>query len=507
MKAFLMHRDQDFDLEKELPPNERALTQDLELTTLFNSMALGDAYLFDVAKRAILLSLNNPEAIVYRQQILADCLEQPAVVRRLYETAVGALQAERKVWGLWGRYSPESVLHRSVQVLELFVAFLKRLRKIADEAAGKFRSEGFVRFFAMLRDELDDDYFQMIEAHLRELKFRRGVLMSAELGRGNKGAHYVLRRPQEQRWIERITGMSRSGYSFQIAERDESGFRALEDLRGRGINLVANALAQSTDHMLSFFRLLQAELAFYVGCLNLHDQLRKKGEPFCLPAPEPVDAQILSARGLYDVCLSLHLDARAVGNDINADSKSLVIITGANQGGKSTFLRSIGLSHLMMQCGMFVPAESFRANVSNGIFTHYKREEDPTMTSGKLDEELSRMSDIANTITPRCLLLCNESFASTNEREGSEIARQVIRALIESGVKVFFVTHLYDLAHGFYRQGLDSALFLRAERLPDGQRTFRLVAGEPLPTSHGEDSYQRVFGQTPGQAPASVASV
>jgi DNA mismatch repair ATPase MutS len=115
------------------------------------------------------------------------------------------------------------------------------------------------------------------------------------------------------------------------------------------------------------------------------------------------------------------------------------------------------------------------------------------MTSGKLDEELRRMSAIADAIRPASLLLCNESFAATNEREGSEIARQVIRALIESGVTVCFVTHLYSFAQGWDRPGQNDVLFLRAERQPDGQRTFRLVAGRPLPTSHGEDVYRRIF--------------
>ncbi len=132
---------------------------------------------------------------------------------------------------------------------------------------------------------------------------------------------------------------------------------------------------------------------------------------------------------------------------------------------------------------MFVPAQSFRAGLCDGVFTHYKREEDATMESGKLDEELSRMSGIVGQIRPNCILLCNESFASTNEREGSEIARQIIRSLVETGVKVVFVTHLFDLAQRLYNEKSDAALFLRAERHGDGRRTFKLVEGQPLPTS------------------------
>jgi DNA mismatch repair ATPase MutS len=182
-----------------------------------------------------------------------------------------------------------------------------------------------------------------------------------------------------------------------------------------------------------------------------------------------------------------------VPNDIAADGKQLVIMTGANRGGKSTLLRALGLAQIMTQCGMFVAAKSFRASLCHGVFTHFKREEDAAMKSGKLDEEMARMSFIVDHLKPHALVLLNESFASTNEREGSEIARQITRALLDSKVKVIYVTHMFDLAHSFYAEHLSAALFLRAERLRDGERTFRLTEGEPLPTSFGEDIYRQIF--------------
>lgn len=94
MKAFLLHQDTDFDLEGALPPGHEALIQDLELTTLIATMAAGDQLVFDVVQRVLLLSLRDPDAIVYRQQILADCLREPAVVRDLYALAGEALKAE-----------------------------------------------------------------------------------------------------------------------------------------------------------------------------------------------------------------------------------------------------------------------------------------------------------------------------------------------------------------------------------------------------------------------------
>jgi hypothetical protein len=502
MKAFLMHADQDFDLARELPPNAGDLIGDLELGTLFDAMAAGDTFLFDVAQQAVLSSLSDPAAITYRQCVLADCLAQPSVVREIYDVAVVAIEGERRnFFGLF-RAGPDSILHRSVQVLEFFVGVLKILRKISDDHAGRFRSEGFTRLFAMLSEELSDEYFSEVEDHLKELKFRRGVLISAELGPGNSGVRHVLRRPREQNWIGRLAGGDGPSYSFQIPDRDENGFRVLSELKGRGINLVANALAQSTDHILSFFRMLRSELAFYIGCVNLEARLTGQGEPTCFPVPLAGGPPVLSARGLYDACLTLHTDGRVAGNRLDADGKSLVMVTGANQGGKSTFLRSVGVAQLMMQCGMFVPAESLRANVCRGVFTHYKREEDAAMESGKLDEELRRMSRVVDQVAPGAVVLCNESFASTNEREGSEIARQIVRALLARDIKVFFVTHLFDLAHGFYLEPAETVLFLRAQRQADGGRTFQLAEGEPLPTSYGEDVYRRIFSPDLNRAPA-----
>lgn len=264
-------------------------------------------------------------------------------------------------------------------------------------------------------------------------------------------------------------------------------------MRERGINLVANALAQSADHILTFLQVLRTELAFYVACLNLRDKLAPMGTPICFPKPHEAGARKRQFVGLRDVSLALTIGRDVVGNDLDADGKSLVIITGANQGGKSTFLRSVGLAQLMMQCGMFVSAESFAAELCTGLFSHYKREEDTTMKSGKLDEELGRMSGIADVIAPNSMILFNESFASTNEREGSEIARQIVTALLGKRIKVCFVTHLYDFADSLHGKNPEESIFLRAERRDDGTRTFRCVEGKPLETSYGEDLYSQIF--------------
>lgn len=497
MNVFLMHPNRDFAPTPKLPFNQKALTEDLELNVLFHAMAGRDEFLFEVAKKAIFSSLDSPDAIRYRQAILKDCLKNPAVVREIYSLPIEATDRKHRHWmGIFSRY-PSGVLSGAVEMLEMFVSLLRKLKRIADEHAGEFESEGFRRFFAMIHSELTEEYFSIVEEHLKTLKFKRGILISAELGNGNEGTNYVLRKANHDSrdWVKRVFSRKSPIYSYTLHPRDDAGARALGELRNKGLNLVADAAGQSADHIDNFFNALRTELAFYIGCLNLYERLAEFGEPVAFPDPAPASERQLSFTGLYDAALALTMQKKVVGNDLNAGGKDLVIITGANQGGKSVFLRSIGLAQLMMQCGMFVPAESFRANLCTGLFTHYKREEDSTMTSGKFDEELGRMSEIVDHVTPNSILLFNESFAATNEREGSEIARQIVNALLEKRVKVFFVTHLYELARGFHDKGMPNAVFLRAERKEKGRRTYKLIEAPPLQTSYGADAYNKIFGE------------
>lgn len=533
MKAHLMRRGSDFDpngslndamfgyrdarreLECGLSRNERAFTQDLGLNVLFLAMANTNEFLFEVARKAILSGLRNDvETILYRQHALRDCLNNPAVIRQLYDVSVEATEGTRKKWWSVSSYEqPSSILYSAVDMLEVLSEKLRKLRQISEEQPAGFESEAFTSFFSKLRKELTDDYLTRIEKHLSDLKFRKGVLLSAELGEHNEGTNYMLRRSskEEPNWLRRIFTKGPPSYTFYIAERDQAGAEIVSDMRHRGISRVAVALAQSGEHVLSFFKMLRTELAFYVGCLNLHDRLAAQGSRSCFPTPVRAGERKHRFHALYDVCLALQAKHDVVANDGEEDRKDLVVITGANQGGKSTFLRSVGVAQLMMQAGMFVGADVFEAELVPALFTHYKREEDTAMKSGKFDEELARMSDIADSLVPNALVLFNESFAATNELEGSEIARQIVRALLEKRVKVFYVTHLYTFARTFAEDNDGRSLFLRAQRNADGTRTFRVVEGQPLETSYGEDLYRQVFelneekGQRPKVAPVVTA--
>lgn len=508
MKAFLMHRDRDFELVASPPVQAPQLIQDLGLNALLNAMSAGDPFLLETARIAVLGSLGDVGAICYRQDILRDCLANPATVRGMYGIVVETVEAEKKhYWGFSTR-RPDSILYRSVELLRLLVDALRQLRRIAEAHSRGFSSEGFGALFAMLRRELDDEYLAAVEENIERLKFRRGPLISARLAPGMAGRDLVLRRPnQDDRfWIQRLLGPRGRAYTFHVHERDEAGGRILGELKERGLSPAANAAGQAVDHIVGFMDMLRVELAFYIGCLNLHDSLAAKGLPTCFPDPVPAFARRHSAAGLYDPCLALVGTGAIVGNDLAADEKDLFIITGANQGGKTTWLRAIGLAQLMMQCGLFVAARSFAANLCSGLFVHFRREEDAGMRFGKFEEELQRISAIVDGLSADGMVLFNESLQSTNEREGSEIGRQIVEALLASRIKLFFVTHMHELAGGFHARRLPNAIYLRAERRADGARSFRILSGAPLATSFAKDVYDEIFGAAERQPYAGAAA-
>lgn len=105
MKAFLLFRDKDFDIQQAPLSNEQALIQDLELNTLFTAMASNDRFLFDIAKRVILSSCTDLDTIRYRQDILKDCLKNPSVIRQIYQIPIDSIEKRQRHWlGVFSSY-------------------------------------------------------------------------------------------------------------------------------------------------------------------------------------------------------------------------------------------------------------------------------------------------------------------------------------------------------------------------------------------------------------------
>lgn len=460
------------------------LKSDLELYCILEHMADGDKTVLDACDDALMRPLQTLEDIGYRQQALSDALNNRDTVYRLYALAAGTNR--------FPRYHPSASdmtgsFEGAVALISAYTALLKELRSVAGKQLAAFRSEAFRDLFNMLLRELSDSFFTRVQAQLDEISDTNNLLISVRLGSDLKFVGYTLRYKDKG---FRLKWHMAPSYAVDV-EKNPAGLHDLHRRRERAIIDATNVLAQTARFLEGFFADLRSQLAFYVGCLNLAEKLGRLGMPCCIPELLPVDSSDRCWQELYDMSLLLTKGSAVVGNDLEAAGKRLYIITGANQGGKSTFLRSVGQAQLMAQCGMPVGAAGFKAPIRRSVFTHFIKEEDRGVESGKLDEELVRMRQIADFLERGSMVLFNESFSSTNEREGSEICRQITKALVENGMELFSVTHLYTFAASFL--GDMQTQFLKAQRREDSQRTFKILPGQPAETAYGEDLYRRIF--------------
>lgn len=506
MHVHLMDPDRDTDPgqpDADLPARLRDLVQDLQLDVLIDAMAGGDRLIGEVARAAILAGGATPQRARYRLEVLADAETCPDAMRELYAIAGRALAEDRALW-VFASGHPELDLTRSQRLLTRLTTALEELRGLVDAYGARFASAGLRALCATVRRLLPDDYLADLRELLAVLGRETGVLMHAGLAPGGELTDLRLRVVQRVGRFFPHYALRGPTYVFTLPERDQAGFDALRTLRDRALWSVARAADEAGEQVRAFFVALRRQTAFYLGWLNLRERLAAAGMAVCRPDPR-ADRDVFRARGLYDPCLVLRSGAGVVPNDVDTRGHRLLVVTGANHGGKTTLLRAIGLAQLLADAGGYVPATSLACSSATGVLTHWAREEDAGMRHGKLDEELARMSDLVDRVRPGSMVLSNESFSSTNEAEASQVGLDVFRALVDAGVRVVVVTHLYDLAETLHTTGRPPAVFLRAERGADGERTYRLSAGPPLPTAYARDLYRREFGDDLPDDPEGLA--
>ncbi|WP_067673755.1 MutS-related protein [Nocardia miyunensis] len=480
---------------------EQRTLDDLGLDALCTAMSHDDEYGEDPAiaeaVRAILpVGVADPDVIRYRHAVLVDCQAHPSAVRELYRIATEATRVKR--WKVGPRHRPNGKLLLALEPLRELLGCLRELRAACAHHARSFESAGFTDLAATVAAELDERYLVSVEQQLAAMDFENGLHFSAGLGPGNKVAGIRLHAPIRRR---RFGLERRAGRAFEAIDDPESESNPIVQLQNPALRIIADVVSDATDQVQGFFGQLRTQLAFYLGCVTLHRRLIRARVPVCLPTVHPAGAPRLRCTGLRDIGLCLAGGRPVVGNDLDATGRSLIIVTGANNGGKSTFLRAVGAAQLMAHAGMFVAAESFETDLHGGIFTHFAADEDRTMSHGKLVEELVRMSGLLDRMTPDSLLLCNESFASTGARDAEQITEPLLNALLDTGVSIIFVTHLTEFACRRAASARPTDLFLRAERLPDGTRTFHLIPGSPGPGSHADDIFRKVFASNPHPHP------
>jgi DNA mismatch repair protein MutS len=190
------------------------------------------------------------------------------------------------------------------------------------------------------------------------------------------------------------------------------------------------------------------EVQFYLGYLEFIEPLSAGGLEFC--RPELSDQRQLSATDAFDLSLAAKLRAEGrcpVTNDLRLEApERILVLTGPNQGGKTTFARMIGQLYLLAALGLPVPAGRASLALPDRVFTHFEREESLETLRGKFEDELVRIHAILEAATDRSVLVMNESFGSTTLADARLVGSEIMRQIIDRGSVCVFVSFIDELA-------------------------------------------------------------
>jgi DNA mismatch repair protein MutS len=191
------------------------------------------------------------------------------------------------------------------------------------------------------------------------------------------------------------------------------------------------------------------EVQVYVSYLELVGKMRGAGLQYCYPRISNAYSDIYSNNS-YDLALACKLvgeKAAVVCNDFYLKNEErVIVVTGPNQGGKTTFARAFGQLHFLAALGFPIPGTDAQLPLTDGVFTHFGKEENIAELRGKLEDDLIRIHDILSRSTSSSIIIMNEIFTSTTIQDALFLSGNVLDRVFEKGARGILVTFLDELA-------------------------------------------------------------
>ncbi len=463
----------------------------------------------------ILGELNsNPVIIAYRQEVLHELLRLPELVEQFSRVLPQLIElASLGRNKSWGESLPLPQIGARLAELEIYLNCVELLWSALEnynQNSGA-KSAALLNLRAGLQLAREEPVYRNLTVELPRLRDRLNQASSVTLGI-NLDAQL---RPESATLLsvnpERFSGKSglmqrllgdraaaevlRGSTSLFPANENRPRtpehelFKELERILEKVASPVAAALSRYTKVSSAWLSALEPEAAFYLGAVRLVREMRLARLDFCRPEIAPPGENSGHLQGCYSLDLALRLkvnnrQGEVVANEVNfSPTGHILIITGPNSGGKTTYTRAVGQAQVLFQAGLPVPATSARLSPVDAIYTHFAREERAEANGGRLAQELNSLSQIFRKASRYSLILLNEPLTGTDHNSARSLGKDLLAGLKLLEARAIFVTHLHEL--------------LDDPAMAPGQGIVSLVAVATLPHP-GSSAFQPSYKVIPG---------
>lgn len=401
--------------------------------------------------------LRSIDAVLYRHEIMRD-LEQHQLFEQLTAFA-HKLRAMRdhlvQTGKLYYKYQKERWF---LDAVDLYCDAVTGL--VDDLSQAEIHSRGFLAFRTYVTDYARSDHFTALRAETKQLKADLSGVHYAVLVQGNrvKVRKYAAERDYSADVLdtfEKFKQGATKDYRVKL-----SSWPDMNHVEAQILELVAKLYPQVfanldaycvkndgyLDETLARF---DREIQFYLAYLEYIARFKQAGLPCCYPRLVTIGEDIYADEA-FDAALAgklLREKAPVVCNDFSLKGpERILVVTGPNQGGKTTFARTFGQVHFLASLGCPVPARAAQLSLPDSIFTHFEKEETIKDLRSKLEDDLMRMSHILSQVTAQSLIIFNEIFTSTTVSDAVFLSKEVMKKLTQLGMPGVWVTFIDELA-------------------------------------------------------------
>ncbi len=477
--------------EERDPETTEAFYRDLNLIRIIDKLAAGWGK--DVRRYYRYLP-DDPRTVMYRRAVFTD-IKKDAV----YEALSGYVDDLAAVEELRRENDKTTIpMQKAVwQIREVteYCSVYEKLKMSLEQA--ELTSEGMRGLLGILDEIINSDGYRRMREEtatlLEEIKELRFVItydrerISVMIGEvEGAGAYEEMLRKESGRQIKRLKNPFRADPS--IGGLEKACLEILEKKKPGLFQKLNDTAKDIAGYEIPVFKRFEKEVLFYLSFASLERDMKKEGFAFAMP--ETPAGEKMDAKGLYDLALALsNLSSgkKVVSNDLHYDEEDrFFVLTGPNQGGKTTFARSMGQLVFFSRIGLDVPAVSAEVPFYSRIRTHFSVEESIETGRGKLKEELVRLAPMMAEGKKGTFVIINELFTTAASYDAQIMGRKVLKHFTELGCRGIYVTHLKELAHA-----AEGVVSLRAMLNDQRIQTFKIERGEAEDTPCAENQVNK----------------